>query len=116
MEELFGHDDAITHMEIGAKFLFTGSLDHSIRSWDVGEIENRIRERKTMEREELMSRKMEAYNKIMEKKGKRKGKASENVKTEPKEEEKKDGAGKKEKKEKTEKKKKTEGKDGKKKK
>lgn len=91
VEELYGHEDSITFMEIGSKFLFTSSLDHSIRSWDISEIENRIRERRIMEREELMSRKMEAYNKVMDKKGKKKGKATEKISTEPKEEKKKGG-------------------------
>lgn len=109
VEELYGHEDSITFMELGNKFLFTSSLDHSIRSWDISEIENRIRERRIMEREELMSRKMEAYNKIMDKKGKKKGGKAEKVSTEPKEEEKKGGGksgGKKEAKKKSEGKKK----------
>lgn len=80
LEELFGHENLVSCLVFNDFFLFSGSYDHTIRSWDLIEITNRIRERKLMEREELMSRKMEAYNKIMDKtrkKGKNKEKKQE---------------------------------------
>lgn len=76
LEELFGHDNLVSCLAFNELFLFSGSYDHTIRSWDLVEITNRIRERKIMENEELMSRKMEAYNKIMDK-TKKKGKNKE---------------------------------------
>lgn len=73
VEELFGHDDLVNCLVFNEKFVYSGSYDHTIRTWDVIEIMNRIRERRNMQREELLSRKMEAYNKVMEK-GKKKSK------------------------------------------
>ena len=72
LEELYGHEDTVSCIVIGSKFIFTGSYDHTIRSWDIGEMENRIRERKIMEKEEIISLKIEAYNKAMDKKTKKK--------------------------------------------
>lgn len=36
--------------------LYTGSFDHSIRSWDLKDMHNRIRERRIMRREDLIVR------------------------------------------------------------
>lgn len=55
--------------------LYTGSYDHLIYSWDLKEMYNRIRERKNMAREDLWSKKHDAYyNKLHAKKKKKKGK------------------------------------------
>ena len=37
--------------------MYTGSFDQSIRTWDIEEMTNRIRERKVMEWESLESKK-----------------------------------------------------------
>lgn len=72
LEEFFGHEDSIISLEIADGMLFSGSNDHSIRSWDLKEMENRIRERKFMIREDINSRKFEAYSSVIEKKKKKK--------------------------------------------
>lgn len=68
--------------------LYTGSFDHSIRSWDLKEMHNRIRERAIMYREDLnvleynnifKSRRNEVYLNALpkkKKKGKKGGKAA----------------------------------------
>ena len=60
-------------LEFVDKVLYSGSFDHSIRSWDLKEMENRIRERAIMFREDIWSRKYECWYKVMFKK-KKKGK------------------------------------------
>ena len=55
--------------------LYSGSYDHSIRSWDLKEMSSRIWERVRMFREDIWSRKYEAYyKKLYSKKKKKKGK------------------------------------------
>jgi len=57
--------------------LYSGSFDHSIRSWDLKEMFFRINERMRMVKEEIISRKYEAYYKIVHgKKKKKKSKKS----------------------------------------
>lgn len=72
VEELNGHNDCITSIEISDKYLFSGSYDHTIKSWDLFELENRIKERRIMEKEDLYSKNIEALNKDMKKKSKKK--------------------------------------------
>ena len=52
-EEFVGHEDGITAVAFADDMLYTGSFDHSIRSWDLKEMHNRIRERAIMYREDL---------------------------------------------------------------
>ncbi len=78
MEEFIGHEDGVTSLDFAGMFLYSGSFDHSIRSWDLKEMMNRIRERSIMFREEIMSKKYEVYmklwgNKKIKKKPKKKG-------------------------------------------
>lgn len=55
--------------------LYTGSYDHTIRSWDIKEMKNRIRERIYMTKEDLWSKKFNAfYQKLWGKKKKKKAK------------------------------------------
>ena len=57
--------------------LYSGSFDHSIRSWDINEMKNRIRERSFMTGEDLWSLK---FNKFYDKLyGKKKKKSSKKV-------------------------------------
>ena len=42
VEELPGHDDGIISLDFASKMLFSGSYDHSIRSWDIEEMIQRI--------------------------------------------------------------------------
>ena len=53
--------------------LYSGSYDHSIRSWDLIEMKDRIRERARMLKEDLWSKKYDAYyTKLYGKKKKKK--------------------------------------------
>lgn len=45
VEELAGHDDGIFCLCFADRMLYSGSFDHSIRSWDVREMVQRIAER-----------------------------------------------------------------------
>ena len=53
--------------------LYTGSYDHSIRSWDLGEMYKRIQERAYMIKEEIETKRIETYFRLMstKKKGKK---------------------------------------------
>ena len=43
VEELAGHDDGVITIDFAGEMLYTGSYDHSIRSWDIKEMLHRIR-------------------------------------------------------------------------
>lgn len=43
VEELAGHDDGVISIDFAGDMLYTGSYDHSIRSWDIKEMLHRIR-------------------------------------------------------------------------
>lgn len=73
VEEFMGHKDGVTCFEFCDKMLYSGSYDHSIRSWDLQEMVKRIWDRRMMLKEELWSKKLEAYLAIKNK-GKKKGK------------------------------------------
>ena len=74
VEEFVGHKDGVTCFEYCDKMIYSGSYDHSIRSWDVQEMVKRIADRRIMLKEELFSKKLEAYNAVMNKGKKKKGK------------------------------------------
>jgi hypothetical protein len=71
-------------LEFAGGLLYSGSADHTIRSWDLQEMHTRIwfiifsikllRERNRMFFEDIRSRKIEAFDKLMGKKKKKKGK------------------------------------------
>lgn len=42
VEELAGHDDGVISLAFADKMLYSGSYDHSIRSWDLREMMQRI--------------------------------------------------------------------------
>jgi F-box and WD-40 domain protein 1/11/F-box/WD-40 domain protein 7 len=52
-EELGGHDDGIISLAFADNMLYSGSYDHSIRSWDVKEMMQRISERNSMSFEDV---------------------------------------------------------------
>ena len=54
--------------------LYTGSYDHSIRNWDLSEMYKRIQERAFMIREDIETRRIETYFRLMSKKKGKKGK------------------------------------------
>lgn len=57
VEELAGHDDGIVSLAFADKMLYSGSYDHSIRSWDLKEMEQRIFERNCLAFEDIESKK-----------------------------------------------------------
>ena len=61
VEEFIGHEDGVVSLEFCDNNLYSGSFDHSIRSWDLKEMEERILDRKRMYQEDILSRKNEAY-------------------------------------------------------
>lgn len=72
VEELAGHDDGVISIDFAGDMLYTGSYDHSIRSWDIKEMLHRIRERNLMAWEDLQSKKFEVYYAIAFKNKKKK--------------------------------------------
>jgi WD40 repeat protein len=75
LEELNGHENGVTCLAFANQELFSGSFDHYIICWDMLEIETRINERELMRAEDILSRKIEVFWRIIEaKKGKKKKK------------------------------------------
>lgn len=86
LEEFHGHDDAVSAVEIVGDVLYSASLDHSVRTWDLREMAVRVQERSGMQKEDVLSWKVYVYFKTIEtrrnakrkkgkkKKGKSKGK------------------------------------------
>jgi len=73
VDEFTDHDDGVVCLEFCDKSVYSGSFDHTIRFWRIDEMVERIFDRRRMAREDLNSRKYEAYCKVMFK-GKKKGK------------------------------------------
>jgi hypothetical protein len=74
LEELSGHENGVTCISFANQELFSGSYDHYIICWDIKEIEERIRERELMKQEDIYSRKIEVFWRVMEARGKKKKK------------------------------------------
>jgi WD40 repeat protein len=75
LEELNGHENGVTCLAFANQELFSGSFDHYIICWDMQEIESRIFERELMRQEDIRSRKLEVFWRIIDaKKGKKKKK------------------------------------------
>jgi len=76
VDEFIGHQDGVTFLEFSNRMVYSGSYDHSIRSWDLEEMNRRIEEKSLMKQEEILSRKIEVYFATLnsKKKGKKKGK------------------------------------------
>lgn len=72
VEELAGHDDGIVSLAFADRMLYSGSFDHSIRSWDIKEMVQRISEREGMEFEDIESKKYEVYYGVVFKNKKKK--------------------------------------------
>ena len=53
VEELAGHDDGVISLSFADNMLYSGSYDHSIRSWDIKEMMQRIVERNSMASEDV---------------------------------------------------------------
>ncbi len=62
----------IFSIEFAGGMLYSASFDQTIRSWDLQEMKSRIYEKSLMFFEDIRSRKIEAYLKIMPKKKKKK--------------------------------------------
>ena len=75
LEELNAHENGVTCLSFANRELFSGSFDHQIICWDMKEIEQRIRERELMRLEDIRSRKIEVFWRIIDaKRGKKKKK------------------------------------------
>ena len=75
VEELNGHANGVTCFAFANNDLFSGSFDHCIINWNLREIEKRIVEREMMREEDIRSRKIEVYNRVIEaRRGKKKKK------------------------------------------
>lgn len=72
VEELAGHDDGIISLAFADRMLYSGSYDHSIRSWDIKEMMQRISERELMSFEDIESKKYEVYYNVVFKNKKKK--------------------------------------------
>jgi len=62
LEEFRGHAGAVLALDVSpqSRLVWSGSRDWTIRSWDLGEIENRVRERESMARLDAESASEEA--------------------------------------------------------
>jgi WD40 repeat protein len=77
LEELNAHENGVTCLAFANHELFSGSYDHYIICWDMKEIETRIYERALMREEDIRSRKIEVFWRIIEaKRGKKKKKGA----------------------------------------
>ncbi|CDW73833.1 wd40 repeat-containing protein [Stylonychia lemnae] len=74
IEDLPGHLNAVTSFTFLDNYLYSGSLDHSILCWNLNEIEIRIIEREAMQYEDLLSKKIEVFQRYISSKTKKKGK------------------------------------------
>ena len=73
LEELNAHENGVTCLAFANNELFSGSYDHYIICWDMKDIKQRIDERALMREEDIRSRKIEVFNRIIEaKRGKKK--------------------------------------------
>jgi len=74
VDELLAHENGVTCLTFANNDLYTGSFDHYIYCWDLPEIKNRIVERDMMREEDIRSRKIEVFSRLMFKKKKKGGK------------------------------------------
>lgn len=73
VDEMHGHNGGIITLALCDESLFSGSLDQSVRSWDLKEMEKRIHERALMYKEDIRSKKWEEAWKVLGKYRKKKG-------------------------------------------
>ena len=69
---LLFNSDGVISLEFADSLLYSGSYDHTIRSWNIEEMRKRIKERNIMFKEDVISRKVEVFHRTMSKKKKRK--------------------------------------------
>lgn len=72
LDELTGHLNGICSIAFAGQHIYTGSYDHTIRSWDYNEMIERINERKIMMQEHFYSMQGEKYKGYLENKKKKK--------------------------------------------
>ena len=74
LEELQAHRNGVTSIVLANDMLFTASFDHYLVAWDFPAMLLRIEEKRMMRLEDIASRKIEVYNRLMdEKNNKKKG-------------------------------------------
>ena len=67
LDELTGHLNGVCSIAFAGLHIYTGSYDHTIRSWDYNEMIERIDERKKMLGEHFYSLKSEKYKQYLHK-------------------------------------------------
>mmetsp|Transcript_15844 Transcript_15844/g.24376 ORF Transcript_15844/g.24376 Transcript_15844/m.24376 type:complete len:164 (+) Transcript_15844:762-1253(+) len=65
LETLNGHENAITNITFAFNDLYTASFDHHIICWDLQELDDRILEKEDMRGEDILSRRVEVYTRII---------------------------------------------------
>ena len=60
LTELVGHKNGVTCMTFANNELFTGSLDHYVRIWDINAIDDKLHELELMAAEDILSRRFRA--------------------------------------------------------
>lgn len=65
IEQLIGHRNGVTQITVANNQIYTGSFDHYILQWDVEELTKRIEEKKQMKEEDILSRKIETFNRYL---------------------------------------------------
>lgn len=58
LTELTNHKNAVSCMTLANNELFTGSLDHYVRIWDLPSIDEKLKELEQMAAEDIRSRKL----------------------------------------------------------
>jgi len=72
LETLSAHRNGVTSLVMCFNMLVTASFDHYVVTWDFEAAEQRIKEKKLMRDEDILSRKIEVYNRALDEKNSRK--------------------------------------------
>lgn len=67
-----GHRNGVTQIRVCNNYILTGSFDHYIMQWDCHQLFQRIIEKQLMREEDILSRRIETYNRIIAEKKKQK--------------------------------------------
>ena len=70
---LRAHRNGVTSIVLCYGFLVTASFDHYVITWEYAALEERIIEKQLMREEDILSRKIEVYNRALEGKDRKKG-------------------------------------------
>ena len=62
------HRNGVTSIALANEMLFSASFDHYLVAWDFPSMLRRIEEKKLMRLEDIASRKIEVYHRVMDEK------------------------------------------------